>query len=124
LAVPSSHFIPPGYELPLWERPPGLVQEILLDLLRRGPGLSAMKISLLCTLIHGECRIQDSVGREHFLEDLLELSSLLQETGIEIVIYLRLKRKDPILSPDQRETLRALISLAHRARRRGGGMRG
>jgi hypothetical protein len=121
LDSPPGSFIPPGFELPVWEHPPRFAQQILLDALRPDAGRAGkpVSLSLSCTLVHGRCRIHDAGGREHDLEELLELSTLLQEIELKVMIHMKVKRVDPILSADQREILMGLVFLAYRARKGG-----
>ena len=108
-------FIPDGRAIPMWQGSPGLVQEIMFDLLRPdGDESDVKRVTLIAVLKNGLCRVEDDAGRHHVLEDLLNIPQILQVHRIAHVdIVVKVKKVDRMMSEGQRWALQALLSLAH-----------
>ena len=110
----EESFIPDGQAIPMWQDSPGLVQEIMFDLLRPGGDESDIKrVTLIAVLKNGLCRVEDESGRHHVLEDLLNIPQILRSTGAHLDIVVKVKKVDRMMSEGQRWALQALLSLAH-----------
>ena len=113
----EESFIPDGQAIPMWQGSPGLVQEIMFDLLRPdGDESDVKRVTLIAVLKNGLCRVEDEAGRHHVLEELLNIPQILRSTGAHVDITVKVKKVDRMMTEGQRWALQALISLAHMAK--------